>query len=180
VTAYVALLRGVNVGGRNRVPMEALRKDLDALGYEEVSTYLLSGNALFRAGAHQTHAIRKAVEARLARFMTTEPVVFVRESSQMSRSVKGAPFRGPEREGAHRYVTFLERAPWPGGRLPVSALELDYRLLRGAEVYSVGSRIKGRFGYPGPSLEKALGVRATTRTFAVVQELARRAAALER
>lgn len=178
MTPYVALLRGVNVGGRNRVPMQALREDLEALGYEEVSTYLLSGNALFRAGPHQADTIQKAVEARLARFTSTPPAVFVRESSQMNRLVKAAPFRGPEREGAHRYVTFLGRAPRRGARMPASAPELEYLVQKGAEVYSVGRPLKGRFGYPGLALEKALGVSATTRTWAVVQELARRAAAL--
>ncbi len=180
MTAYVALLRGVNVGGRNTVPMESLRKDMVSLGFEEGSTYLQSGNAVFRVRGGSAEAVQKALEGRLARYMTTEPVVALRDSAQMARVVKGAPFRGPERQDTHRYVTFLERAPKAGLRPPENAPGLEHLVQKPTEVYSAGHPLKGRYGYPGPALEKALGVRATTRTWAVVQELARRAAALDK
>lgn len=176
----MALLRGVNVGGRNRVPMDSLRRELAALGYEGISTYLVSGNALFRAGATSGTAIEKAVEARLFRYMTTEPVVMVRDAAQMARVVKAAPFRGPERDDTHRYVTFLERPPKPSTRAPASAPELEYLLKRPTEVFSAGHPLKGRYGYPGPALEKVLAVRATTRSWAVVKEVSRRVAVLDR
>lgn len=180
MTTFVALLRGVNVGGRNRVPMDSFRKDLAALGFEDASTYLLSGNALFRAEGKAAAAVQSAIEGRLVRYMTTEPVVAVRDALQMARVVNGAPFRGPDQEDTHRYVTFLERAPKAGLFRLESTPRLEYHVPKPTEVYSAGHPLKGRYGYPGPALEKALGVRCTTRTWAVVQELARRAAALER
>ena len=49
---YAALLRGINVGGRKKVPMAALRELLDSLGYADVTTHLQSGNAVFSAPGH--------------------------------------------------------------------------------------------------------------------------------
>jgi uncharacterized protein (DUF1697 family) len=46
MTSYLALIRGINVGGKNRVPMKELRSMLEDLGYDAVSTYIASGNAL--------------------------------------------------------------------------------------------------------------------------------------
>lgn len=49
MTSYLALIRGINVGGKNAVPMAALRSLLEELGYDGVSTYIASGNAMFRS-----------------------------------------------------------------------------------------------------------------------------------
>jgi uncharacterized protein (DUF1697 family) len=63
-TSYLVLLRGINVGGRNRVPMAQLRTTLDELGFTDVSTYIASGNVLLRS--EQTAAtIKERIEAAL-------------------------------------------------------------------------------------------------------------------
>jgi uncharacterized protein (DUF1697 family) len=49
VNVYVALLRGINVGGNNMVPMKALKASFEKLGFRDVATYINSGNVVFRA-----------------------------------------------------------------------------------------------------------------------------------
>lgn len=63
---HVALLRGVNVGGRNKVPMADLRKVLTSLGYTDVATYVQSGNAVFTTERTDTGALAAAIERAIA------------------------------------------------------------------------------------------------------------------
>ncbi|MEE1926823.1 DUF1697 domain-containing protein [Streptomyces sp. TRM 70351] len=66
MTRYVALLRGINVGGHRKVPMAELRTVLEGLGYGEVRTYLQSGNAVFDAPGPNAAAVREETEAAIA------------------------------------------------------------------------------------------------------------------
>jgi uncharacterized protein (DUF1697 family) len=66
VTTYLSLLRGINVGGRNPVPMARLRGLLEELGYSDVSTYIASGNVLLRSGKTPA-AVKAEIEAALPR-----------------------------------------------------------------------------------------------------------------
>ena len=61
---YVVLLRGINVGGKNKIPMAPLRELLEELGYTDVSTYIASGNVILRSDS-APGAIRKQIEAAL-------------------------------------------------------------------------------------------------------------------
>jgi uncharacterized protein (DUF1697 family) len=71
MTRYVVLLRGINVGGRNRVPMVRLREVLGDLGYEDVVTYIASGNVILRSD-HGAGRIRKDIETALPKAFTLE------------------------------------------------------------------------------------------------------------
>jgi len=64
--SYVVLLRGVNVGGKNKLPMKALKAHLEALGYKDVATYIASGNVLLRS-AKTAKAVRAEIEESLPR-----------------------------------------------------------------------------------------------------------------
>jgi len=95
---YVALLRGINVGGRNPVPMKVLVPCVEAGGYARVTTYIQSGNVLFTADQTDARAIEVDLEQRInAHFGFPVPVV-VRSAAQMQATVKSAPpiFGGPD------------------------------------------------------------------------------------
>jgi uncharacterized protein (DUF1697 family) len=95
---HVALLRGINVGGRNAVPMKQLAACVEAGGYTDVTTYIQSGNVLF--ATHSTDA--RAIELDLEQHIQDEfgfPVpVVVRSRDEMSETVGSAPpgFGGPD------------------------------------------------------------------------------------
>ena len=62
---YVALLRGVNLGGHKKINMEQLRKSLERMGFEDVQTYIQSGNVIFKTGAVSTAELSRRVEAKI-------------------------------------------------------------------------------------------------------------------
>lgn len=87
---YVALLRGINVGGKRKVPMADLRTAFEALGYDDVATYIQSGNVVFRTGDARA-GLEAAIEAALdERFGFPVPVV-VRSAAQLRGVVEQAP-----------------------------------------------------------------------------------------
>jgi uncharacterized protein (DUF1697 family) len=105
---FVALLRGVNVGGAKRVPMAELRALLSALGYRGVATLLNSGNAVFSAagGTPAGHAtqIAAAVSARLK----LQVPIIVRSARELSAVVAENPIRAREPDHSRLLVTFIQ------------------------------------------------------------------------
>jgi uncharacterized protein (DUF1697 family) len=91
VTTYVALLRGINVGGKNLIKMAALKASFEGDGFEEVATYIQSGNVLFRAPRSSTGALTRRIEKMLGSTFDYRASVVVRSHSQMRAVVEGAP-----------------------------------------------------------------------------------------
>jgi uncharacterized protein (DUF1697 family) len=91
VTAYVALLRAVNVSGTGKLPKEDLKAIGDACGFEHVRTFINSGNLLFTSDLAET-SVRKRMEARLADYFGRPWQVHVRNAAEMAAAAKGNPF----------------------------------------------------------------------------------------
>lgn len=91
---YVALLRGVNVGKANRVPMATLREVLCDLGYEGVKTLMNSGNAVFRAASGTGAWHGTAISRALAGLMSVEVPVVVKSAKDLATVVLDNPFAG--------------------------------------------------------------------------------------
>jgi uncharacterized protein (DUF1697 family) len=106
---YVALLRGINVGGKNLIKMPALKACFEANGFEDVATYIQSGNVLF--ASHETRAVRltERIEAMLAETFGYEATVVVRSRTQMRAVVERSPEGFGAEPATYRYdVIFLK------------------------------------------------------------------------
>jgi uncharacterized protein (DUF1697 family) len=109
---YVALLRGINVGGKNLIPMPALKAAFEDHGFGDVSTYIQSGNVLFSAPSSTQTALVDEIERMLRTAFGHYPAsIVLRSRSQMRAIVDGAP-EGFGREPAkYRFdVCFLKPA----------------------------------------------------------------------
>lgn len=104
-TSYVALLRGINVGGRQKVKMADLRALLSGLGCAEVATLLQSGNAVFTAAEQPGDALAGDIEARIAAELGLNVTVMVRTADDLRRVVARIPF--PVRDPTRCAVAFL-------------------------------------------------------------------------
>ena len=104
---YVALLRGINVGGNNRLPMADLTALLTSLGYTNVRTYLQSGNAIFEAEG-TTQAIEASIEAGLLERFGLKIRVMVRTKDDLERIFAANPFKDEIIEADRTlFVSFL-------------------------------------------------------------------------
>lgn len=89
---YVALLRGINVGGRNKVAMAGLRQVAADLGFTDVSTYIQSGNLLFAADERDTAGMAAALERRIAERLGVRPAVVVLSAAELAQVIADNPF----------------------------------------------------------------------------------------
>lgn len=107
---YVTLLRGINVGGRNLIKMSALEACFEAGGFEDVATYIQSGNVLFRSLARSgTAALARRIEEMLTVTFGYQATVVLRSLRQMRGTVRGAPKGFGEEPDSYRYdVIFLK------------------------------------------------------------------------
>ena len=107
---YVALLRGVNVGGKNRLPMADLRDIFTAAGCAAVQTYIQSGNVVFEAGQDLAERVPEIVTRAIRRRFGYETAVVMRSREELRRVVASNPF---DTSGDPRFlhVAFLEDTP---------------------------------------------------------------------
>jgi uncharacterized protein (DUF1697 family) len=177
VTVHVALLRGINLAGKRRVPMAQLRELLTERGYEDVRTHLQSGNVVLRAPARATRLERDLAAAIETEFGFAVPVV-VRSAAELTAVIAEDPFGDVVTEPKLYQVSFLA-GPAPAGteeRLQELAAGAERLVVRGREVYTWHPD-----GIARSKLATALGGRGmrvvtTTRNFRTVCALAELAA----
>jgi uncharacterized protein (DUF1697 family) len=110
MASHVALLRGINVGGKNKVPMAELREVVTSLGHTGVSTYIQSGNVLFTTEGTDTAELASALEAAIAGKFGIHPPVVVLSRDELARVLADNPYRDePNPKLVH--VVFLGAEP---------------------------------------------------------------------
>ncbi len=110
-TRYVALLRGINVGGNNIIKMAALRAHFEQLGHAEVTTYIASGNVLFSTRSRDKRALVKVIEAALSLEFSYESRIVLLSSRELERVVKEAPHGFGEEPKKYRYDVLFVKEP---------------------------------------------------------------------
>jgi uncharacterized protein (DUF1697 family) len=106
---YVALLRGINVGGSNLIRMPALKACFEDQGHGDVATYIQSGNVLFTSSSSDRPKLTRQIEEGLSNTFACQSRVVVRSYEQMKRVIDGAPKGFGARATAYRYdVIFLK------------------------------------------------------------------------
>jgi uncharacterized protein (DUF1697 family) len=105
---YVALLRGINVGGRNRIIMADLRACFEHAGYDGVRTYIQSGNVVFRSPELEREVLRRSLERVLTDAFEYKATVELRDRDELQAVIEAAPAGfGSDRETYHDDVLFL-------------------------------------------------------------------------
>jgi uncharacterized protein (DUF1697 family) len=168
---WIALLRAVNLGSRNKVPMAELRELFERAGAEAVRTYIQSGNVVFTQKAPDGAAL----EAAVAKSFGVQTVLILRTARHMAKLAGGHPFG---KDTSKSRVAFLAEKPTR------DALEALRELEAGADRFEVlGGDVALHYpsGFQGARLtaarlEKALGVAATARNWRTVAKLAELAA----
>ena len=109
-TVYVALLRGINVGGNNMVSMKALKEQFERLGFDDVRTYINSGNVLLRSPERDARKIEARIDRMLAQQFGLQGKTVVRSRAEMAILLKTiARTWTPDRDSRY-YVIFLRHS----------------------------------------------------------------------
>jgi uncharacterized protein (DUF1697 family) len=111
---YISMLRGINVGGHKRIKMDQLRQSFEVLGFNQVRTYIQSGNVVFKTGKSSTSKLSKRIEERILNDFGFSVSVISRTADEMETTIANNPFlkeSGIDPEKLH--VMFLSDAPPP-------------------------------------------------------------------
>jgi uncharacterized protein (DUF1697 family) len=179
---YVALIRGINVGGRSIISMADLRKWVESLGLTDVATYIQSGNVVFSTAAGDPERWARLLEERISAAMGFRTTAFVLSPSELKRASAGNPFDPARSDKEQRSpLMFLSAAPDAAHRRALMALQgEEYRfLVKGRIVYLAYSR-KYDGNRRSLDFEKILGVAGTMRSWKVVDKLIELSSLLQR
>jgi uncharacterized protein (DUF1697 family) len=173
LSTFIALLRGINVGGHNKIPMAGLRELAGALGWSGVRTYIQSGNVIFEADGPAARLEEALQEGIGARFGLDVPVI-VRAAAEWPVYVAGNPYPEASTAEPNRVMLGLSKAaPAPG-----AAAGLRERAADGERVEQVGDALwlhfpggSGRSKITPALLDRLAGSPVTMRNWRTVLEL---------
>lgn len=111
MNSFVALFRGINVGGRNRLPMKGLVAVMDSLGAENVKTYIQSGNAVFQSMGTNRRAFAEKLTSGIQKEYGFSPHVLVLELDAIVNAMANNPFPEAEVEPKNLHLGFLSSVP---------------------------------------------------------------------
>lgn len=173
---YVAFLRGINVGGNRKVPMESLRKSFESFGFTDVKTLLNSGNVMFAADEMDVSGLRKKIEEQLGKKFGWEIGTNVRLQKDTQKMVEENPFRGIEVTPQTRlYVTFLSDKPTSTLKIPYESSDKNFKILQVSDnaIFSV-LQLSEKYNTTDAMkvLEKEFGKDITTRNWNTVVKIA--------
>ena len=169
---HVVLLRAVNLGSRNKVAMPKLRDALTAAGYDDVITYVQSGNVVLSSSQSANHVAAGVHDVIAAEFGLDIKVV-VRSAAQLRAVVKGNPWPEAAGEPTKLVVAFLDAKPTKRALADVdaAAYEPERFELSGSELYLWYRNGQARTKLSAAFFEKALKVPATARNWNTVTKL---------
>ncbi len=182
MSAFICLLRGVNVGGNKMLKMDALKALCGSLRLKDASTYLQSGNVVFRSDETDRAVVVRRLEEGIRKSLGLQVKVILRTSAELKKVIAANPFaEGPERNPRALLVAFLN------GDLGKEAKALLSELKAASEEIHFGSRELYLYlpdGIAGSKLsnaltEKKLGVNVTARNWNTVNALLRMAEDLD-
>jgi len=169
---YVALLRGINIGSRNRVSMPELRAAMEGAGFPEVQTYLQSGNVVLESRA-KAESVRRKVEGLVAERSGLEIAVVVRTKAELAAVVRRNPLGDVATDPKRHQVTFLSKklAAKAVRELEAAATPEERVVVAGREVYAWHPSGVARSKLWAKLAGKGLGVTATSRNWTTVEAL---------
>jgi uncharacterized protein (DUF1697 family) len=172
VARHIVLLRGINLGSRNRIAMPELRDALAEAGFDDVQTYVQSGNVVLSSSKSATDVAR-ACEREISKGFGLEVDVVVRTRAQVAKVVERNPLGEVATDPKRYQVSFLSAKPSAAvlRKLDESAAEKERVVLVGKEIYAWHPEGVGRSRLWTLLAGRGLGVTATARNWTTVTKL---------
>jgi uncharacterized protein (DUF1697 family) len=173
MNTFVALLRGINVGGKTLIKMPELKSLLAEMGFEDVTTYIQSGNVVFKSSTGDPGKLAAAIEERIAETFGLDVTVLIRTPAELTEIAIHNPFEGREADVTKLHVVFLGDRPASNAvaELDPDRSPPDEFAVRGREIYLHLPNGAGRSKLTVDYFEKRLGLRATARNWKTLTKL---------
>jgi uncharacterized protein (DUF1697 family) len=173
MTTLIALLRGINVGGNNKLPMKELSALLTEMGLHDVQTYIQSGNVLFRCDPKNRVTLNAKISAEIkARFGFTPQLLLI-DAAELHKAMKGNPYPEAEVDPKSLHLFFLDELPQHADLKALEAIKSDSeRFKLAGKVFYLHAPEGIARSKLAARAEKLLGVTATARNWNTVCKLA--------
>jgi uncharacterized protein (DUF1697 family) len=174
MSALIAMLRGVNVGGHHKIKMTELKSLCESLGFAKVLTYIQSGNIVFETKEHGDERLAKKIGGAIEKKFKFCPEVIVRTAEEMRAVVKKNPFVKQDFDPAKLAVFFLASDPGNAAREAVARIEANPEVIKpvGSEIYIYFPDGQGKSKLKFANVEKAINrIAWTARNWNTVEKL---------
>jgi len=173
---FICMLRGINVSGQKKVPMAELKRLFESLGLKNVTTFIQSGNVVFKADNSNQNAIAYQIGKGIREQFGFEVLVLLRTPEELQKAAGNNPFLKEKGIDPERlYITFLEKEPAMDrlDKMKEIHFEPDRFVIIEREVFLYCPNGYGRTKLNNTFFESKLKVKATTRNWRTVNELLR-------
>lgn len=169
---YIVLLRGINVGGHNKLPMADLRNLLNRQGYTNVSTYIQSGNILLTSDKNSSEISRNIEELLKDKYSYNIPVITI-SVAELRQCFQGNPYIQSEEDIKFLHVTFIDVSPEISAidNLSINIYNNDEYEVKGKFIYLHTPDGFAKTKFSNTQFEKQLNTKATTRNWRTVTKL---------
>ena len=175
MTTYIALVRGINIGGHKKIAMADLRELLVRTGFEDTQSLLNSGNLVFRSKTLATGTLEQRLEAEAKKRLSLESPFFVRTIREWQSIIAHNPFaEEAERDPSHLAVMFFKSAPEPGAVKALQEIITGPEVIRaeGRQAYIIYPDGFARTRLTNALIDSKLGTTGTGRNWNTVMKLA--------
>lgn len=171
MTIYIAFLRGINVGGQKIIKMEKLRDVCKSLQFQNVKTYIQSGNVIFESTEEGPDILCK-IETELENVLGYKVISIIRTVDELEEGIRQNPFSASG-DFEKQYVTFLHREPTIEAvdRLMSYKNDVDDFCVTHREVFLLCGKGYGKTKFSNHFLESKLDVLATTRNWKTINKI---------
>jgi uncharacterized protein (DUF1697 family) len=171
---YISLLRGINVSGKNIIKMKALQEMYLSMGFTGVSTYIQSGNVIFRSRQTAVHEMERKISIEILSVFKYNVPVIILEQSELKRVLEQNPLLYPGREHSDKlYFTFLSRPPDEGLLHQFNQFQAapEEFFINGKVIYLYCPDGYGKAKLNNAFIETRLKVNASTRNLKTLTEI---------
>ncbi len=171
MTTYISMLRGINVSGQKKIKMEVLKKLYESLGFQNVRTYIQSGNIIFECSDTDISELIHQIEQKIKNSFGFDVLVLIRTRNEIQKLIKNTPFA--KKDPSKLHITFLSDMP---AKSPVDEIneakdKTEEFFISGKEIYLLCSNGYGRSKLSNNFFERKLKLSATTRNWKTVNKL---------
>lgn len=169
---YIALLRGINVGGHRKIKMDDLKERFRDLGFKNVTTYIQSGNVIFDASESKRTALSRVIMQKIEDTFGHDVPVIIRSPAELEHTLREFPFE--EQEGWMGYICFLSGEPNPeqAKRLESMSSEIEKFAVKNIAVCVFVDKVtQEKPLFSNNFIEKELGIHATSRNLRTVRKI---------
>jgi len=172
---HIAFLKAINVGGHT-VKMDYLKSLFEKMGFENIETFIASGNVVFETKSKDVDSMKKKIETQLEKSLGYRIATFIRTTKELKEISEHKPFKESDLDNQHNYmyIGFLDNLPNKESQKKLLALsdEANEFSFNKTELYWLCRKNFSDSGITGKVLEKALGMETTIRNSTTIKKIA--------